>query len=299
VSQIILEDYYFKTGRPFIDVRAYGAVGDNITNDSPAIQAALNASLGIGYPVYLPQGIYSIPDGLVLPAGVKFFGAGQSGSILNTNADVTAITFDINSGTGSSELSSMTINGLQNTSATQDTVRMPFAYGVHTGHILRDLHITGGFRCMYTFGVDCVFENVYAGNCFGPNVWASQGSNWYIRCKFDSEQAITYDLAMAGYPYPPGSQSPTENFFAQCDFTGPFTENLNYNDVGGKLTMSQCNGLNVVNIVNCQWVSFSQCMFGVNIANSSAGVISITNSMAISPIIIAGNKLVNSCLNIS
>ncbi len=298
MTQIILDDMYFKSGRPWIDVRAYGAVGDNSTDNGPAIQAALNAA-SAGYPVFLSQGVYMIRQPLVLPAGVKFFGVGQSGSILNTDVDINMITFNLN-GTGSSELSSMTINGYQNTSASQNTVYIPFGYGYQTGHVLRDLHITGGFRCMYTFGVDCLFENIYAGNCFGANVWASQGSSWYIRCKFDSERSIPYGFAQASYPYPSGSASSTMNSFVQCDFTGPYGQNINFNDaMGGLMVMSQCNGLNIIDIINCGWVSFSQCQFGTTFTNSSAGVIAISDSLALGNIVIAGNKRISNCVNIS
>ena len=299
MSQIILEDYYFKSGTPWIDVKAYGAIGDNIADDSVAIQVALNAAVVNKASVYLSPGNYKLTQGLTLPKHVRFFGAGSVSSILIAHADIAVITFETSLDSGYSELLSMGIYGYQSEAATQNTLNMPFQYGSHTGHILRDLRISGGYRCMYTFGVDCVFENVFVADCFGPCLWASQGSNWYIRCKFDSTRAITYAFAQAGYPYPEGSMSGTYNNFMMCDFTGPYAENLNFNDVAGVLTMSQCDGLNVVNIINSNWVSFSQCQFGIAINNSSAGTVSVVNSKALNLINIAGSKLVSGNINIT
>jgi hypothetical protein len=57
-------------GRPWFDVRAYGATGDGTTDDTVAIQAALNAvSLTPGGCVFFPAGTaYKITSTLTLPA---------------------------------------------------------------------------------------------------------------------------------------------------------------------------------------------------------------------------------------
>ncbi len=48
-----------------IDVRAFGAKGDGTTNDSAAIQAAIDAAAGT---VYVPKGNYLVNTGLTLPS---------------------------------------------------------------------------------------------------------------------------------------------------------------------------------------------------------------------------------------
>lgn len=63
---------------PVVNVRAYGAVGDNVTDDSGAIQAAITAAQALqgGGVVYIPAGTYKVATGLTINGAVKLFGAG-------------------------------------------------------------------------------------------------------------------------------------------------------------------------------------------------------------------------------
>lgn len=69
---------YLLNNRVF-NVRDYGAVGDNSTDDYAAIQAAITAAAaatsGMAI-VYLPVGLYRISEGLTVPGGVTLQGAG-------------------------------------------------------------------------------------------------------------------------------------------------------------------------------------------------------------------------------
>lgn len=73
----------------FASVRAFGATGDGITDDTAAIQAAINAAGGT---VYFPSGIYAISATLTLgnctevlgPAGGGFYQNSPAGNHLNT-----------------------------------------------------------------------------------------------------------------------------------------------------------------------------------------------------------------------
>lgn len=65
--------------RDFVSVKDFGAVGDGVTNDSTAIQAALTA--GAGRAVYFPGGTYLISATLTVPADTMVTGDGY-GSVI-------------------------------------------------------------------------------------------------------------------------------------------------------------------------------------------------------------------------
>jgi hypothetical protein len=56
-------------GSLIINVKDYGAKGDGVTDDTAAIQGALNASTG--NTVFIPHGTFNVSAGLVLPVGVN------------------------------------------------------------------------------------------------------------------------------------------------------------------------------------------------------------------------------------
>jgi len=73
--------------RESVSVKDFGATGDGTTNDTAAIQAALNASAA----VYFPKGTYLISSALTIPstsAGSYLYGDGENISIILTNTAV-------------------------------------------------------------------------------------------------------------------------------------------------------------------------------------------------------------------
>src|SRR5688572_6946193 len=57
-----VEDIQEWLGRGVLDARAFGAVGNGSTDDTAAIQRALDAAEDAGSVVYLPRGIHMISD---------------------------------------------------------------------------------------------------------------------------------------------------------------------------------------------------------------------------------------------
>lgn len=83
-------DVFYDQGGAVYNVKAYGAAGDGSTNDTLAIQAAIDAASrtqpnpsldtatsGRGSIVYFPHGVYIIRDTLHFPSGVGVRGAGM------------------------------------------------------------------------------------------------------------------------------------------------------------------------------------------------------------------------------
>jgi len=69
------------SGGTVINVKSRGAVGDGATNDSSAIQDAINAAQAVGGLVYFPPGTYLISSTLQITAGVALAGTGSQSVI--------------------------------------------------------------------------------------------------------------------------------------------------------------------------------------------------------------------------
>jgi len=59
-------DVVMCSGRPWIDVRCNGAVGDDSHDDTSAIQSTINSAITNNWPVHIPAGIYKITSQLTI-----------------------------------------------------------------------------------------------------------------------------------------------------------------------------------------------------------------------------------------
>jgi parallel beta-helix repeat protein len=76
------EDEFVRKNELVFNVRDYGAVGDGATDDTDAIQSALDTPGPQGGVVYVPRGTYLLLRALRVPTKVHFLGAGRASSIL-------------------------------------------------------------------------------------------------------------------------------------------------------------------------------------------------------------------------
>ena len=78
-----------------LSVKDFGAVGDGTTDDTTALQNAINAAELVNGSVYLPSGTYKITAGLIVDQTIRIYGESTEGSIIaNETNDVVAITID-------------------------------------------------------------------------------------------------------------------------------------------------------------------------------------------------------------
>lgn len=71
----------------WVNVKTYGATGDGTTDDTSAIQAAIDAAADGGGVVYLPAGTYSISAALTISSDVALCGAGMDASTIEQTAE--------------------------------------------------------------------------------------------------------------------------------------------------------------------------------------------------------------------
>lgn len=71
-----------------VNVKWFGAAGDNITDDTTAIQDAINSLISTGGTVFLPTGKYVISDTIQLKSGVSFLGEENQNSTVSFGTNI-------------------------------------------------------------------------------------------------------------------------------------------------------------------------------------------------------------------
>jgi hypothetical protein len=111
-------------GGDYEDVRTYGALGDGVHNDGPAIQLAIDAAAASGRVVYLPAGIYIIGQQLNLRTGTTLVGAGRNSIIKLADGhpdNIDMITTAMGDGTRNVTIRDLCVDGNKDTIGTEAT----------------------------------------------------------------------------------------------------------------------------------------------------------------------------------
>jgi hypothetical protein len=131
------------------NVKDFGAVGDDSTNDTSAILSAINSaqSSGMGT-VYFPDGIYRITGSLSLPnnpqCDIALVGNGSNVSIIKQTANVNGVEFNMDNGGTGDQIYQISIKGLGFTTSGVASSSIYITYGTSSvsahENISVDLH---------------------------------------------------------------------------------------------------------------------------------------------------------------
>lgn len=75
-----------------IDAKNYGVVGDGTTDDTAALQSAINLAISVGRDLFIPSGTYKITSTLVVDStSIRIFGEGKDNTTIDSFATGSAI----------------------------------------------------------------------------------------------------------------------------------------------------------------------------------------------------------------
>lgn len=118
--------------RDVVSVKDFGAVGDGVTDDTAAIQAALNTASGVGLTIYIPKGTYKTTATLNWPTDwpAALVGDGVESTHINYTGASTAISmYDAGSSTKyiKSSIENLRLSGNGSTSTNGVNIRQGYA----------------------------------------------------------------------------------------------------------------------------------------------------------------------------
>jgi len=118
--------------RDVVSVKDFGAVGDGVADDTVAIQAALNAAIGVGLTILVPRGTYKITSTLQWPINwpVALVGEGIEATHINYTGSSDAIDMadaGVSTKYVKSSIESLRLSGNGTTSNNGVNMRMAYA----------------------------------------------------------------------------------------------------------------------------------------------------------------------------
>jgi hypothetical protein len=243
VNQNFNDLYTANTYAQLTNVKAYGAVGDGVTDDKSAITSAL-ASISSGGSLLFPPGTYQINNAattcFTLPANSQIQGCGINSTTLRFTASGTAITFSQLFGCqGNVTIRDMTIQVVE--VSTQQVVVFQFA---QSGLRIINCNINGGVT-------DTAGTRNSAVHGIGFASSGTQNDLQVAACGF-------YNLV---YPFLKTNASTAINrriTISGCDFGFIYAENVSLNSPLGEMTD--------FSVINCAFHDSKTATGGFNIA---------------------------------
>lgn len=242
-----------------INVLDYGAIGDGVTDDTAAIQAAIDVALGVQQ-VFIPAGTYKVTDTLNLYKGSNIVGVNQTQGHASyaSGAVGTKINF--------APASSKDLFSVQDLPAPTQS----FKGKVSVGGLWIDGNTTGGgTNSRYCFSLPTV---IY-GNFYNLEIrYFESGFNCVdtINNRFDNIRVANCTVSCVEYS---GSAPPTTDVWTQCTFTDApigvrLASGISIRFIGCLLENIEDFGVDVAKeCAHIQWIGG----YGENLPGNSSG----------------------------
>ena len=227
-------------------VTQYGAVGDGITNNTTAIQNAINDAQTAGGVVYFPQGNYCVNGGLNVPNGpiVRLQGA-QLSTLSACGANVTTLTVSASFST----IQNLVILGPQLVAGAAPTGNALTLGATCVSCTVRDNLLQFGANALLINATDVFVVNNVIGSAYGTALVKMTLSGYLLRNKIDQ----AYPVSVPGAPISPAARANTtgyttgtivslSGFYIQATNNGtsggspPTLQNYNANITDGTVT---------------------------------------------------------------
>lgn len=174
-----------------VSVMDFGATGDGTTNDTAAIQAAIDADNG-GL-VYFPRGAYYITSPLIIDGYVSLLGAGMNAVVITAGQNAGGSVYnDISVLVVTENAFNITVSdmSLRGKGGWQDTgsfgASNPTLYVDGGENTFRKLRVDGGTQCIDVYGYDHLFDDIVISNAYSDLLRVNINGNFFRRIKADS-----------------------------------------------------------------------------------------------------------------
>ena len=265
---------------PYVNVKAYGATGNGVTNDYPAIQLAITAA-GTNGTVFFPKGTYLVGSTLQMLSGQAFIGDG--GSMQGTSTIKKGANGDLINMVGLCRLENLNFDSVGGTYTGRGIyVSAGFSQVINnvrsTNNVTYALEyqaISGGGTFVTNFVADMIAASadtaaIKVGENYPTNVPRFFQNIWLSNGKFDLTNTVAFTL---------------DSFFCRGFITGPSYVECAVNKIANGrvstpgtplvLSMGDSSMVNVpisgtTNLTKCQGLMLANCQFDtLTIDNSS------------------------------